>query len=61
MFNFLNRVIMDTLKNKNPGYLPGNREMWFKTSYSAMKPFAFSAAMSASLAGPNTVPFLLTV
>ena len=23
LFNFLNRVIMDTLKNKNPGYLPG--------------------------------------
>ena len=36
-------------------------KMWFKTSYSAMKPFAFNAAISASFAGPDTVPVLLTV
>ena len=29
--------------------------------YSAMNPFAFSTAMSASFAGPDTVPVLLTV
>lgn len=29
--------------------------------YSAMNPFALSAAMSASFAGPHTVPVLLTM
>ena len=59
MFNFLNRVIMDTLKNKNPGYLPG--KCGSKPHYSVIKPFALSAAMSASFAGPDIVPVLLTV
>ena len=30
-------------------------------AYSTINPFAFSAAMSASFVGPNTVPVLLTV
>ena len=30
-------------------------------NYSMMNPFAFSAAMSASFAGPDSVPILLMV
>ena len=33
----------------------------FGMNYSMMNPFALSAAMSASFAGPDTVPVLLTV
>ena len=33
----------------------------FVLNYSTINPFAFSAAMSASFAGPDTVPVLLTV